>query len=252
MRILVCNDDGLASPGLALLAAAARSLSPDTWVVAPARKWTAASHQLTFDRDVTLTRRGERTFECDAAPADCVVAALTALFAPHERPGLVLGGINDARNVGEDVAYSGTMAIAREAALWGIPAIAWSRHRRWPDGPGETEALAQLLARMWQDRAAWAGHGAWLAVGLPDRLPAPLTQAAPAHDKIGTASDIVQRSDERVVYRLRRGRAGVARPGDENAALQAGNVVVARHAWACNAPLDADLLGRWSAAPRTT
>jgi 5'-nucleotidase len=250
MRILVCNDDGLASPGLALLAAAAGTLCADTTIVAPARKWTAASHQLTFDRDITVTRRGERTFECDGAPADCVVAALTALLAPHERPDLVLAGINDARNVGEDVAYSGTMAIAREATLWGIPAIAFSRHRRWPDTPAERQALARLLARLWHDRAQWAGDGAWQAVGLPDRLPAPLVQATPAHDKIGAASDVLQRCGERVVYRLRRGRPGAARPGDENAALQAGNVVIARHAWACKAPLAGDLVAGWSTALR--
>ena len=56
MRILVCNDDGIDAPGLAELARAAQCLGSDVWVVAPARKWTAASHQLSFDRDLTLTR----------------------------------------------------------------------------------------------------------------------------------------------------------------------------------------------------
>jgi 5'-nucleotidase len=248
MRILVCNDDGLASPGLALLARVASTLSADTWTVAPTRKWTAASHQLTFDRDIALTRRGERTFECDAAPADCVAAALTVLFAPDERPDLVLAGINDARNVGEDLAYSGTMAIAREATLWQLPAIAWSRHRRWPDTPAEVHALARLLSQLWQDRATWAAGGTWLGIGLPDRLPAPLVQATPAHDKIGAVSDIVERSEKRLVYRLRRGRPGTAQPGDENDALLHGNAVVTRHAWHCARPLAPTALAGWSAA----
>jgi 5'-nucleotidase len=242
MRILVCNDDGLAARGIALLAQVAQTLSPDTWVVAPARKWTAASHQLSFDRDLTLTRRDARTYECDGAPADCVVGALTALFAPSERPDLVLAGINDAPNVGEDLAYSGTLAIAREATLWGIPAIAWSRHRRWTDAPQEVATLAALLAALWQARAEWSAQGSWIAVGLPDRLPAPVVCAAPAVDKIGNASDVVSRTPERIVYRLRRGRPGTATSGDENEALRAGHVVVTRHGWRCTPPLSPTLL----------
>src|ERR1700688_803634 len=57
MRILVGNDDGIESPGLHALARAARSLSDDVWVIAPERKWTAGSHQLTLDRDLILTKR---------------------------------------------------------------------------------------------------------------------------------------------------------------------------------------------------
>jgi 5'-nucleotidase len=63
MRIVIGNDDGLSSPGLALLAAAAQALGPDIWIVAPDRKWTAASHRLTFDADLTLARSDERAYE---------------------------------------------------------------------------------------------------------------------------------------------------------------------------------------------
>ena len=90
-------------------------LEAEVWIVAPDRKWTAASHQLSFDRDLTLTRTGERNYACSGAPADCVVAAMTILFAGAAKPELVLAGINDKCNVAEDVAYSGTIAIAREA-----------------------------------------------------------------------------------------------------------------------------------------
>ena len=86
MRILVCNDDGIGSAGLRLLAEAARGLADDVWVVAPDRKWTAAGHQLSFDRDLTLTRTGDRTYACSGAPADCVVAAMTLLFDSASRP----------------------------------------------------------------------------------------------------------------------------------------------------------------------
>src|SRR5687768_1605699 len=90
MRILVCNDDGIMAPGLTLLAEAARAMSDDVWVVAPERKWTAAGHQLSFDRDLTLARTAERVYACSGAPADCVVAAMTVLFEGQPRPDLVL------------------------------------------------------------------------------------------------------------------------------------------------------------------
>ena len=147
MRILVSNDDGVEAPGLARLAAAARTLAGEVFVVAPERKWTAASHQLSFDRTLTLSRRGERVFACSGAPADCVVAAMTLVFADGTRPDLVLAGINDKLNVGEDLAYSGTMAIAREASFWGVPSIAMSRDAPSSANAAEAEALARLLQR---------------------------------------------------------------------------------------------------------
>src|SRR5215472_654250 len=143
LRILVCNDDGVDAPGLALLAAVARGASEDVWVVAPERKWTAASHQITFDRDLSLTRRDERVYACSGVPADCVIAAFALLLADRA-PDLVLAGVNDKRNVGEDIAYSGTNAIAREATFHGVPAIALSRNTRWTDAPAEVAALRRL------------------------------------------------------------------------------------------------------------
>jgi 5'-nucleotidase len=68
MRILVCNDDGIAAPGLRLLADAARTLDSDVWVVAPERKWTAASHQLSFDRALKLARRASANTPAQARP----------------------------------------------------------------------------------------------------------------------------------------------------------------------------------------
>src|SRR5581483_11888796 len=151
MRILVCNDDGATAPGIALLARAAGVLSSDVWVVGPSRKWTAASHQLTFDADLVLERLAEQVYACSGAPADCVVAAMDILFAHGPRPALVLSGINDKRNVAEDIAYSGTMAIAREASFWGIPAIALSRDPV-PADRDDTMHVARLLELLWNAR----------------------------------------------------------------------------------------------------
>lgn len=233
MRILVCNDDGIGSAGLRLLVEAARGLADDVWVVAPDRKWTAAGHQLSFDRDLTLTRTAERRYACSGAPADCVVAAMTVLFDGVSRPDLVLSGVNDKRNVGEDLAYSGTMAIAREAVFWGVPAIAWSGENWGADTGAQAARLSRLLSAAWDTRADWAGDGRWLSINLPATLPAPVERARVGRDKIAGACDVVERTDERIVYRIRRGRPGTRAPGDENDRIDAGCVAVVHHRWHC-------------------
>lgn len=233
-RILVANDDGIDAPGLARLADAARALGREVVVVAPERKWTAASHQLTFDRDLVLTPRGDGVYACSGAPADCVVAAMTIVHAGL-RPDLVLSGVNDKLNVGEDIAYSGTMAIAREAAMWGVPAVALSC-----DTPVAADAIAPLgvlLRTLWDARTAWHAPGCWLALDLPTRLPAPLAQARVGRDKIGGATAIVAATPARTVFRLRRGRSGASTPGDERDVLARGAIAVTRHCWSATMPL---------------
>jgi 5'-nucleotidase len=250
MRILVCNDDGISSPGLDLLARAALALEAEVWIVAPERKWTAASHQLSFDRDLSLTRTGERSYACLGAPADCVVAAMTILFAGGAKPELVLAGINDKYNVAEDVAYSGTIAIAREATFWGVPAIGLSRGERATasDKAADLEALSRLLRVLWNRRGDWAADGHWLNINLPPSLPAPLVQARTGRDKIAAAADILDTTPERIRYRIRRGRPGTITPGDENACLAAGKISVVRYCWFAEARLPEAVVGAWSSA----
>ena len=248
MQILVSNDDGIHSPGVHLLAQAALAIGSEVWVVAPERKWTAASHQLSFDRDVTLTRMGDRVYACSGAPADGVIAAMAVLFGGGSKPDLVLAGINDKRNVAEDVAYSGTTAIAREATFWGVPAISLSREPRKTDGAGDLEALRRLLRLLWNARADWATEGHWLSINLPASLPAPLTQARVGRDKIGSAADILENSPERMRYRLRRGRPGTITAGDENACLDAGQISVVRYCWFAEARLPDAVIAAWQAA----
>jgi 5'-nucleotidase len=248
MRILIGNDDGLASPGLALLATAAQALGPDIWMVVPDRKWTAASHRLSFDVDLELERKDERTYECSGSPADCVIAAMTVLFADTVKPDLVLAGINDKRNVGEDIAYSGTLAVAREATFFGVPAIAFSRSTRWTDAPEEIAALRRLVTALWETRGDWALPGHWLNVVLPRRLPAPIVQAHVGSDKIARDCDVMERTDARIRFRLRRGRAGTTKPGDANAAIEAGRIALVRQAWQADAPVSTLLVEQWNRA----
>ncbi len=250
MRILVCNDDGISAPGLGLLAQAAHALDAEVWIVAPDRKWTAASHQLSFDRDLTLVRTGERSYACSGAPADCVVAAMTIVFAGGSRPDLVLAGINDKRNVAEDVAYSGTIAIAREATFWGVPAISLSRATPALDATADLDALGRLLRVLWHTRDEWALDGHWLSLNLPSSLPAPLVQARPGRDKIAGATDIVEASDVHIRYRIRRGRPETSSPGDENALIAAGAISLVRYGWLAEARLPDAVVDDWCSAIR--
>lgn len=126
--ILVTNDDGVDSPGLAALARALRTVE-DVCVIAPNRNWTAAGHTKTLDRPLRVTEiklPGTRisAFSSDGTPSDCVALGLLGL-AP-ERPRLVVSGINTGPNMGSDITYSGTVSAAMEGVVSGVPAIAVS------------------------------------------------------------------------------------------------------------------------------
>jgi 5'-nucleotidase len=123
MRFLVTNDDGILAQGIECLCAAAEPLGEVT-VVAPDREQSATSHSLTLHHPVRPVRRGERKWQVDGTPTDCVMLALEALMP--ERPDYVLSGINHGQNMGEDVLYSGTVAAAMEGLALGVPAIAVS------------------------------------------------------------------------------------------------------------------------------
>ena len=123
MRLLCTNDDGILAYGLACLVEAAEPLGEIT-VVAPDREQSATSHSLTLHHPVRPIERGERRFQVDGTPTDCVMLAVEALMP--ERPDFVLSGINHGQNMGEDVLYSGTVAAAMEGLSLGIPSIAIS------------------------------------------------------------------------------------------------------------------------------
>jgi 5'-nucleotidase len=128
-RILVSNDDGIHAPGLKLLERVARGLSKDVWVIAPEAEQSGASHGLTLRRPLPVHRIGPRRFAVGGTPSDCILMAVKHIIMDRA-PDLVLSGVNRGANLGEDVFYSGTVAAAREAALLGIPAIAFSQVRK--------------------------------------------------------------------------------------------------------------------------
>ncbi|MCA1854941.1 5'/3'-nucleotidase SurE [Massilia oculi] len=124
MRILISNDDGYLAPGLSALAEALSAIA-DIVVVAPDSNRSGASNSLTLDRPLTVQKAANGFHFVNGTPTDCVHIALTAMGdAP---PDLVVSGINNGQNMGDDTLYSGTVAAATEAYLFGIPAIAFSQ-----------------------------------------------------------------------------------------------------------------------------
>lgn len=123
MKILVSNDDGYDAPGITALAAALSSLAEIT-VVAPSRNRSATSNSITVDRPLRITRADNGFYFVDGTPADCVHLAVTGFL--DFRPDLVVSGVNDGANLGDDTIYSGTVAAAMEGYLLGIPSIAVS------------------------------------------------------------------------------------------------------------------------------
>ncbi|HUK62930.1 MAG TPA: 5'/3'-nucleotidase SurE [Dongiaceae bacterium] len=123
MRILLTNDDGIASPALAQLR---RVLSPFGRVVtiAPDRNQSASSQSLTLHRPLRIHEVGEDTYSVDGTPTDCVLVAFHGELG--DRPDFVVSGINHGPNMGEDVFYSGTVAAAIEGVLQGVPGVAAS------------------------------------------------------------------------------------------------------------------------------
>lgn len=243
MRILISNDDGIEAPGIARLAAAAGRSSDDVWIVAPETKHTAAGSSLTMARPITMTRRGERSYSCSGRPADCVVAAFAWLFKDRKKPDLVLAGVNDGRNVAEDLAYSGTLGIAREAAFWGVPAIGFSRVKNPAFSATDDDWLAGFIDRLWKTRDDWGREGHWLSVNLPSALPAEIRQPSIGRDKIARTAEVAERDGDRTVLSFPRGRAHATSPGDENEAIDRGHVTVNRLTWFGETRLDDGFVG---------
>ena len=122
-RILVTNDDGYRSEGIAALADALRPLGAVT-IVAPVLEASAIGHALTLRRPLRLERIADDIFAVDGTPTDCVNIAIAQVI--RALPDLVVSGINKGWNLGDDVTYSGTIAGAFEGALLGVPSMAIS------------------------------------------------------------------------------------------------------------------------------
>lgn len=123
MRILLSNDDGYFAPGIECLARALEQVAEIT-VVAPERDRSGASNSLTLDRPLSLKQTANGFYHVNGTPTDCVHLAVTGML--DELPDMVVSGINNGANMGDDTVYSGTVAAATEGYLLGVPSIAVS------------------------------------------------------------------------------------------------------------------------------
>ena len=163
MRILLSNDDGYFAPGLACLAEAL-SVIADIIVVAPERDRSGSSNSLTLDRPLSLRKSHNGFYYVNGTPTDCVHLAVTGML--DTLPDMVVSGINDGANMGDDTIYSGTVAAATEGFLLGIPSLAISL-ARFSAGNFATAARVakEIVQRFENDRL----HGAVLLnINVPD------------------------------------------------------------------------------------
>lgn len=123
MRILVSNDDGTMAPGIRILATEL-SVVADVDVVAPDRNRSGASNSLTLRQPLRVRQMDNGYYSVEGTPTDCVHLALTGLLDPVAD--MVISGINEGANLGDDILYSGTVAAAMEGRYLGLPAIAIS------------------------------------------------------------------------------------------------------------------------------
>ena len=123
MKILICNDDGYQAPGIVALHAALSTIA-DVEVIAPEHNNSAKSNALTLHSPLSVHDAPNGFRYVNGTPADCMHIALTGLL--DYRPDLIVSGINNGANMGDDTIYSGTVGAAMEGYLFGIPAIAFS------------------------------------------------------------------------------------------------------------------------------
>ncbi len=146
MKILLSNDDGYRAEGLSALSAAIRPLGSVT-IVAPDRNRSGASNSLTLDVPVRAAPYDTDSYYVNGTPTDCVHLAISGLFDfEHD---IVVSGVNDGANLGDDTLYSGTVAAAVEGRFLGLPAIAVSLCVE-PGSPRNFAAAAQVAARLVQ------------------------------------------------------------------------------------------------------
>ena len=166
MKILVCNDDGYRAPGLRALREALQDLAELT-VVAPERNHSGASNALTLEVPLRVTEVEPNFFFVTGTPTDCVHLAISGLF--DFEFDMVVSGINNGENLGDDVLYSGTVAAAIEGRFLGLPTVAFSL-RRPSEGEMDYAAAAGVARRVVQQLIAQPlAQNTILNVNVPHR-----------------------------------------------------------------------------------
>lgn len=153
-RILITNDDGINAFGIKLLEKILLKITPHVYVVAPLTEKSGASHSITSDELLSMLGHtsvtdfphdikvyDDKHFAVDSTPSDCIRVAMNMIM-PDNYPDLIVSGINNGRNIADDITYSGTVGAAIEGILYGIPSVAVSQLTE-----GRTEVNWQMAER---------------------------------------------------------------------------------------------------------
>ncbi len=148
MKILISNDDGFRAEGIVALYEALKTIAGvEVEVVAPEHNNSAKSNALTLHTPLYVHRADNGFRYVNGTPADCVHIALTGLLG--YRPDLVVSGINNGANMGDDTLYSGTVGAAMEGYLFGIPAMAVSQiDKGWAHVGAAAQKVKHLVMQM--------------------------------------------------------------------------------------------------------
>lgn len=163
LLILVSNDDGIGAAGLQALAEALAGLGRVV-VVAPDRERSAVGHALTLHRPLRIDEIRPDWYAVDGTPTDCVHLGVHGIL--DRLPDLLVAGINHGPNLGDDLTYSGTVGVALEGALFGVPSLAVSLVAREGFHFGPAAAVARELATQVAERGL--PEGALLNVNVPN------------------------------------------------------------------------------------
>ncbi len=146
MKILISNDDGYQAPGIVALYEALKDIA-EVEVIAPEQNNSAKSNALTLHSPLYVHKAANGFRYVNGTPADCVHIALTGLL--DYRPDLVVSGINNGANMGDDTIYSGTVGAAMEGFLFGVPAIAFSQvEKDWHELESAARKARELVLSM--------------------------------------------------------------------------------------------------------
>ncbi|MFH1701364.1 MAG: 5'/3'-nucleotidase SurE [Candidatus Zixiibacteriota bacterium] len=124
MRILLTNDDGVHAEGINILFQELKKRH-DVLLFAPDREQSATSHSLTLSHPLRIHKFADDRYSCDGTPTDSILLSVLSILN-HNKPDMIISGINHGPNMGEDVMYSGTVAAAIEGSQLGIHSIAAS------------------------------------------------------------------------------------------------------------------------------
>jgi 5'-nucleotidase len=227
MKILISNDDGFQAAGLVALYEALKDVA-QVEVIAPEVNNSAKSNALTLNAPLYVHRAANGFRYVNGTPADCVHIALSGLL--DYRPDLVVSGINNGANMGDDTIYSGTVGAAMEGFLFGIPAIAFSQvDKDWVELASAARKARDLVLAMQTSKLI--GSAPWLLnVNIPNRPYADIGNAKLCRlGKRHAAEPVITQKSPRGETMYWIGAAGPAKdeaPGTDFHATQQGHMAI--------------------------